>query len=278
MIIFKFFISILIGISPSLLLLAWAKEENWGQAIVVLMATSSLFFIPVHIVHSGIAYFLIDINLFYTHLSHTGINAPDANFTEMTLYLTIFSAASAVMGFIGAKSDENSCLWVMAGVLLTPFFTLVILLSKFNYDIEAIKKEIESSDSSISSRSRSDSRTSQDINYTYFADYEENPSFFGYRGRIGRQSYVLLLLAFVSASAFAFGIEVATGHTMVTGLIVPIISILISFPVVKRLHDLGMSGWFFWIVMAPLFNLLFLLFIAIVRGIDSPNQYGPPPS
>lgn len=139
---FKFSVSAIFGIGPSLLLLAWAKQEDWMQAIGIFVGTSFFFIFPVHLIQSAIAHFLAGADLFYTNLSNAGINAQKANFIQITLYLTISSASSAVMGFIGARADEDSMLWIMAGVLLTPLFTFLVLLSKFNNNAEAVKKEI----------------------------------------------------------------------------------------------------------------------------------------
>ena len=46
---------------------------------------------------------------------------------------------------------------------------------------------------------------------------------------------------------------------------------------VKRLHDLGHSGWWVLLFIVPLINLLLLLYLFFFRGQMGGNQYGPDP-
>ncbi|PZQ96687.1 MAG: DUF805 domain-containing protein [Cereibacter sphaeroides] len=46
---------------------------------------------------------------------------------------------------------------------------------------------------------------------------------------------------------------------------------------VRRLHDVGRSGWWFWIILIPLVGFILLLYWTIRRGDVGPNQYGPDP-
>ena len=54
-------------------------------------------------------------------------------------------------------------------------------------------------------------------------------------------------------------------------------AILTSFPQVKRLHDLDLSGWYYWLGLIPLVNLIFGLYVMFGRGTIGPNKYGPDP-
>lgn len=57
--------------------------------------------------------------------------------------------------------------------------------------------------------------------------------------------------------------------------------LLISFIcslVVRRLHDVGLSGWFVLIIFAPVFNILLTLFLLIKQGDKTANLYGSPPA
>ena len=63
------------------------------------------------------------------------------------------------------------------------------------------------------------------------------------------------------------------------------LSILVLIPLavlpmpitVKRLHDIGWSGWFFIPMVIPIINLLFTLFLLIKPGKKETNQYGEVP-
>ena len=46
---------------------------------------------------------------------------------------------------------------------------------------------------------------------------------------------------------------------------------------VRRLHDLGKSGWMLLIGLIPFFGGLYLLFLFAQPGQSGPNQYGPDP-
>ena len=44
---------------------------------------------------------------------------------------------------------------------------------------------------------------------------------------------------------------------------------------VRRLHDTGRSGWWFLIVIIPLINIVFIVFMCL-KSKDDDNPYGPP--
>ena len=46
---------------------------------------------------------------------------------------------------------------------------------------------------------------------------------------------------------------------------------------VRRLHDVGKSGWFFLIVLIPLIGGIWLLVLFCTDGVPGENQYGPNP-
>ena len=58
---------------------------------------------------------------------------------------------------------------------------------------------------------------------------------------------------------------------MALGLICPNISVL-----VRRLHDIGKSGWWYWICAIPAVGFLILLFFLITDS-KGDNEYGPSP-
>jgi len=44
---------------------------------------------------------------------------------------------------------------------------------------------------------------------------------------------------------------------------------------VRRLHDTGKSGWFYWLTCLPTVGAI-LLFIWAIEASDGPNQWGNP--
>ena len=48
--------------------------------------------------------------------------------------------------------------------------------------------------------------------------------------------------------------------------------------VVRRLHDLGKSGWWYWIALIPLVGSILLLVWTVMDGEPQPNAYGDVPT
>jgi len=47
--------------------------------------------------------------------------------------------------------------------------------------------------------------------------------------------------------------------------------------IVKRLHDIDKTGWFWLIIFIPLANAILGIFLLFKKGTDGPNKYGPDP-
>lgn len=109
---------------------------------------------------------------------------------------------------------------------------------------------------------------------------------FSMRGRIGRREYavVSLVIGLISyAFAFAIGFVSAVSdgdvhNAGVLGLAVGLAGcVLQGFVSVRRLHDLGRSGWHFWLFLVPFYGIYFSLVLCFTRGSTSDNEYGPAP-
>ena len=46
---------------------------------------------------------------------------------------------------------------------------------------------------------------------------------------------------------------------------------------IRRLHDVGKSGWFLFVALIPLVGPIWLLILACKDGDPGPNLYGPNP-
>ena len=104
---------------------------------------------------------------------------------------------------------------------------------------------------------------------------------FGLSGRIGRQVYWLALLApqaLMSALLFQVvgGAEASMfegASTLLPVLVLPALWSNIAVAV-KRLHDIGLIGFWSLVVLIPLVNIAFTLWLGIVPGEAGPNAYG----
>lgn len=69
--------------------------------------------------------------------------------------------------------------------------------------------------------------------------------------------------------------------SIVIGLLYPIVSIYFAvvgvFLAIRRLHDLGMSGWLYLLMFIPLVNLIFGLYILFAKGDAGDSVYGSDP-
>ncbi len=74
------------------------------------------------------------------------------------------------------------------------------------------------------------------------------------------------------------GIEVVPGYgpfgsILIFALLLPNMGL-----VVRRLHDTGRSGWWYFIALVPCVGFIILLVFLIIDGEPHPNQYGDVPT
>ena len=126
------------------------------------------------------------------------------------------------------------------------------------------------------------------------------PRFLALNGRIGRARYfaytiglTLLMYAVLIPLLFMTGLSGAmTGDAAAAGSVNPIVAgiggllILVLYIavvviaigyVVRRLNDLGKSGWLALLFLVPLANFVLWIYIQFFPGQKTPNQYGPAP-
>ena len=105
----------------------------------------------------------------------------------------------------------------------------------------------------------------------------------GIEGRIGRLRYLAWSLVLILACMPVFGIaagffaasEILGGLLMViAGIAVAVISIMFG---VKRLHDIGWSGWLWLVNFVPVVGSVFAILMLVVPGTQGANRYGAPP-
>lgn len=105
------------------------------------------------------------------------------------------------------------------------------------------------------------------------------------RGRIGRLRYLawsLAALLVVGGVAGILGLTLLAGDQMVLGAIVCVAGVLAYFYLnitisVQRLHDLGWSGWLWFLNLVPVLGSLFPIALAVIPGNAASNRYGARP-
>ena len=92
-----------------------------------------------------------------------------------------------------------------------------------------------------------------------------------FEGRASRKEYWMFVLfnTLISLGLGIFGGMTGSGDLLgnIYSLAVLVPSIAVG---VRRMHDVGKSGWF---LLIPIYNLI----LALTEGEKGPNQYGPDP-
>ena len=111
-----------------------------------------------------------------------------------------------------------------------------------------------------------------------------------FTGRMNRKQFLLppIFLIVLPYTHFAWfllleasnSIYVSSSYDGEPGILfLPILlfPFLLLSTTIKRLHDIGWSGWFSALMIIPLVNLLFILLLLIKKGQKEANKYGQIP-
>ena len=124
----------------------------------------------------------------------------------------------------------------------------------------------------------------------YLKVMKENYS--NFNGRARRKEYWMFVLIYAIIAIVAMFLDNALGldFTFDTGYgeisygygWLYVLTALIHFVptlavAVRRLHDVGKSGWFYFIVLIPLVGPIWLLVLLCTEGAAEENIYGPSP-
>lgn len=110
--------------------------------------------------------------------------------------------------------------------------------------------------------------------------------FFTSKGRLNRKSYIYRSLFLSLVLCVVQGILTFAANTIgALELLFAVVAFgfsLFSFVSnimmdVRRLHDLDLSGWWMLLMLVPLVNIFFALYMLFFKGTDGPNQYGEDP-
>ena len=113
-------------------------------------------------------------------------------------------------------------------------------------------------------------------------------NFANWDGRASRSEYWWFILFYVIVGAIAeaidrivFGSD-ATDPAAIQMSISLIAGLALFFPTlcvtVRRLHDLGKSGWWLFIILIPLLGVIVFLVFMATEGEQLSNQYGDVPT
>ena len=121
----------------------------------------------------------------------------------------------------------------------------------------------------------------------YYLDILTN-KYADFNGRARRKEYwmwtlyytVVLLIAMVLDNVLGLNFELF-GQPLGYGWLYVTIGITHLIPglgiVVRRLHDVGKSGWFYLIILIPLIGFIWILVLFCTDGIKEDNKWGSNP-
>lgn len=105
----------------------------------------------------------------------------------------------------------------------------------------------------------------------------------GFSGRARRQEYWMFTLFNIIFAIVAMvldnvlGFAGAAGYGPLYGLYALATLLPGLAAAVRRLHDVGKSGWFILIALIPLIGSIWLLVLLCTDSKPGPNEYGPNP-
>ena len=108
-------------------------------------------------------------------------------------------------------------------------------------------------------------------------------SYFDFNGRSRRMEYWMFILINSIISVFCFLLDSILGTVWSIGygpiyigyglaVFVPSLAVTI-----RRLHDIGKSGWYYLLVIIPIIGPIWLIILFVTEGEQGDNKYGPNP-
>lgn len=98
-----------------------------------------------------------------------------------------------------------------------------------------------------------------------------------FSGRARRSEYWYFTLFNVTVAVALAAIGYVIGTTMLSN----IYSLAVFIPglavSVRRLHDVGKSGWWYFIIFVPIIGFFWMLYLYVQDSVVGENEYGPNP-
>ncbi len=99
-----------------------------------------------------------------------------------------------------------------------------------------------------------------------------------FNGRARRQEYWMFVLFNIIFSIVAGAIDAAIGSGGAIGGLYGLAVLIPGLAVsVRRLHDIGKSGWMLLVVLIPVIGAIWLIILFATEGAHGSNEYGADP-
>ena len=107
-------------------------------------------------------------------------------------------------------------------------------------------------------------------------------NYFNFKTRASRSEYWYFILFLFIVSIALTIVDLAMNGPGGKFLLNTIFSLATFIPslsvLVRRLHDIGRSGWYVLLVFIPLVGIIILIYWACQPSAPQPNAYGPAPA
>jgi uncharacterized membrane protein YhaH (DUF805 family) len=107
-------------------------------------------------------------------------------------------------------------------------------------------------------------------------------NYVNFSGRARRPEYWYFTLFLLIAASAAVLIEAEVLVFEDAGPVMGLVTLATIIPniavLVRRLHDIGRSGWWVLLAFIPLIGIIILIYWACLPGEPEPNAYGNPPA
>ena len=105
-------------------------------------------------------------------------------------------------------------------------------------------------------------------------------NYVGFDGRARRQEYWMFSLVSLVIDVVLYSLLLIS-HSTIFSILIFLYGLAIFLPslavFVRRMHDTGRSGWWFFLGLIPLVGAIILLVWLATDGNQGPNRYGPDP-
>jgi len=101
-----------------------------------------------------------------------------------------------------------------------------------------------------------------------------------YKGRMRRRDYAIIVVILgIIYFPFLYYIEYfpVSLLSIIIYLIAAALFVLCVFQIIKRLHDIGLRGLYWLVILIPVINIGFDLWLIFKPGIQGSNEYGEDP-
>ncbi len=104
-------------------------------------------------------------------------------------------------------------------------------------------------------------------------------NYFNFSGRAHRQEYWMFVLFNAVFGIVLSGVDKLAGTGGIIFVLYFLAMLIPSISVqVRRLHDIGKSGWYILVALIPLAGPIWLLILLVTASQQNDNQYGQVPA